>query len=363
MSFAQTSIFDFISKNISTLNIATLFSGIGTPEIALKELGINFNISFACEIDKFSRKTYLANHAIKPENFFNDVSKINVSSFKGKIDLLIAGSPCQPFSIAGAKKGFEDKRGELFFHMIKRIKECDPKIVIFENVKGILTHDKGETFKIVLEEFKQLGYHIEYEVLNALDYGSVQRRKRLFLIASKEKLSFFLKDIKRKTSTIHFEELLEDDVPEKYWIQQKSRMYLDEEVVMGKIIRDRWDFKYHYDTEDLCTPTLTATLSVGVPNNVLIDRKICKHNFWTCDFAGSDICDSCGSMDDGDMNYQHNYMPTPAVRRMTPREIARFQGIPNSFNFPISDTQAYKQIGNSMEVNTLKSMLVLLCEN
>jgi len=343
------------------LRIATLFSGIGTPEIALRELGVDFSITFACEIDKYARKTYLANHNINKEHFHDDVSAFDAKRYKDSVDILIAGSPCQPFSIAGYKEGFDDPRGKLFFDMIDRIDECNPKVVLFENVKNILTHNNKKTFKIVVDEFKRIGYkNISYRIVDAREFGSIQRRKRLFLIASKEQEIEIVKKREISNNESVFEEILEENIPEKYLIQTKSRKYLDDEVQVGKIVRNRWDFKYHLDTGEQYSPTMTANLSVGVPNNVLIDRDMCKFNLWTCDFAGSELCSLCSEFGE---NYQHNYNPTPAVRRLMPREVARLQGIKDSFSFPVSDTQAYRQIGNSMEIKTLKTLLLDIKNN
>lgn len=216
----QLSIFEYLDKQSEKLNVATMCSGIGTPEIALKELSIDLNIIFACEIDHFARKTFTANHKINEENFYFDITDFDATKYLGLIDILIFGSPCQPFSIAGYRKGFDDPRGKVFFGGIKRIDECKPQIVIFENVKGLISHNKGKTYKIVQQEFKKIGYTIKCNVFNSVEHGSFQKRKRLFIIAfrdSEKAAKFEFKDFAYKETINYFENILEDEVDEKYF--------------------------------------------------------------------------------------------------------------------------------------------------
>ncbi len=342
------------------LKIATLFSGIGTPEIALSMLNVDYKIVFACEIDKFARQTYLANHNISEDVFYKDVANFNVSKYIGQIDILIAGSPCQPFSIIGRKKGFQDKRGRLFFDMIQRIKECKPIIFVFENVKGLVTHAKGKTFEIIKNEIKKIGYkYISWKILNAIDFGAYQKRERLFLVASNLP-EINLNNLPKKKNNRPFEEILEPDVPPKYWLSGEAKTFMDSPIpAMGK--ESRWDLGHVFNVEEIKAPTLLAHLAKGLPSNVLIDTRQCKYGFWTCDYAGSEICKSC-DIENGLCNYQNNYVPTPAVRKLTVREAARLQGLPDNFLFPVSNTQAYKQIGNAMNIETLQALFkYLLC--
>ena len=152
----------FLNSN-ATIRIGTLFSGIGAVEHAFKRLNLNTKIMFACDNDPFVEKSYLANYEIDKKNFYRDVDKtcLNAQKYKYKIDLLVGGSPCQSFSAIGARKGFEDTRGTLFYDFASVISECRPKIFIFENVKGLLSHDQGKTWARVQEVFeKDLGYHL-----------------------------------------------------------------------------------------------------------------------------------------------------------------------------------------------------------
>ncbi len=343
------------------LKIATLFSGIGTPELALKLLNINYKIIFACEIDKFARQTYLANHNISKNIFYQDVTNFDASIYRGKVDMLIAGSPCQPFSIIGKKKGFEDKRGRLFFDMLDRVKECQPTIFVFENVKGLVTHAKGKTFSIVLSELKKLGYkNVTWKVLNAVDYGAFQKRKRLFIVASNLS-EIDLNDLPKKKNNRPFEEILEINVSPKYWLSGKAKKLMDEPILSMKK-NYRWELGHCFNTDNIKTPTILAHLAKGVPDNILIDPRLCKYGFWSCDYVGSDMCNFC-DIDNGYCNYENTNIPTPAIRKLTPREAARLQGIPDDFVFPVSNTQAYKQIGNAMNIETLIALFQYLLLN
>lgn len=369
--YKQISIFDFLNNKDNSLNIATMCSGIGTPEIAFKELGVNFKTIFACEINKFARKTYLYNHEINECDFHNDIANFDASKYLNQIDILVFGSPCQPFSIAGFRKGFDDPRGAVFFEGIKRIEECKPKIIIFENVKGLLSHDKGETYKIVQDSFLKIGYTIQCKVFNAIEHGSNQKRERLFIVAFKTKeieLNFNIDDFDLKTTTAPFEDLLEDEVDSKYWISSVSKDYMQEDyndkkrIEKGLQLKSRHEHLSVNDTSNKYAFTITASYSKGNPHNVLVDESTCRFGFWSCDFVCSGMCEHCNLEDE--LNYQYTNIPTAAYRRLTPRECARLQGIPDSFSFKqVSDTQAYIQIGNSMDISTLKELFTNILEN
>jgi DNA (cytosine-5)-methyltransferase 1 len=152
------------------LRIATVFSGIGSFEHALDRMKIDHEIIFASDIDKFCKQTYFANYKIKEEQWYDDVFHINGKKYHGKVDILVGGSPCQSFSMVGKRKGLEDDRGNLIFEYIRLIKDIEPRVFIFENVKGLLNHEQGETWKHIEKSFKDLDYSIKYQVLNAKDY-------------------------------------------------------------------------------------------------------------------------------------------------------------------------------------------------
>ena len=129
----------------------------------------------------FVEKSYLANYEVDDNNFFYDVKLLDGTDFENKVDLFVGGSPCQSFSIAGARGGFEDTRGTLFYEYVRLVKEIQPKVFIYENVYGVLTHDKGKTWETMQNVFGELGYHFKWQILDARNYGIPQGRRRLFV--------------------------------------------------------------------------------------------------------------------------------------------------------------------------------------
>ncbi len=157
-----------------------LFAGIGGFHEALKFMA---ECVFASEIDKYASQTYEANHGMKPHG---DITKIDAKDIPAH-DMLCAGFPCQSFSIAGKRLGFEDTRGTMFFEIARIVEHHRPKILLLENVKGLVNHDKGKTFKLILDTLVNLGYAVKYKVLNAKDYGIPQKRERIFIVGFLDK--------------------------------------------------------------------------------------------------------------------------------------------------------------------------------
>lgn len=156
------------------MKIGTVFSGIGAPEFAAERVFDEVHNVFACEIDKYARQSYEANHIVA--DFHSDITTTSFEDYE--IDILIGGSPCQSFSIAGRRGGFEDTRGTLFFEFARALKESEAKYFIFENVKGMVNHDGGNTIDTVLRTFGELHYDITAKILNTKDYGVPQNRER-----------------------------------------------------------------------------------------------------------------------------------------------------------------------------------------
>lgn len=216
------------------IRVGTDFSGIGAPEVALKSLGIEHEMEFMCEIDKYARKSYLAIHET-PNNVYFDITKRDHKELK-QLDLYVAGFPCQAFSIAGKGLGFEDTRGTLFFNVADFIKINQPKCFVLENVKGLVSHDSGRTFQTIIDVLSNgggtvngqmsldvfedgLGYHVYYQVLNTKDFGIPQNRERIFIVGFKEFTDFqFPKPFPLK---LRLKDLLEDEVDEKYYLSDK----------------------------------------------------------------------------------------------------------------------------------------------
>ena len=215
------------------MKIGTDFSGIGAPEMALKYLGIDFKSVFACEIDKYARQTFKQLH--EPQTFYNDITTRNHKEVE-QLDLYVAGFPCQSFSMAGKRKGFEEARGTLFFNVAEFIKENKPKTFILENVKGLLSHNKGRTFQTIVDILSNgggtqngqisldmlddgLGYHIYWQVLNTKNYGIPQNRERIFIVGFKDFRDFNFP--KKMPLELKLGDMLQDNPNSKYYLSDK----------------------------------------------------------------------------------------------------------------------------------------------
>lgn len=213
------------------IRVATLFSGVGTPEQSLKHLKVEHETVFACEIDRFARTTYLANNQ-EPKTFYDDVYNIDGNKYKDQIDILIGGSPCQSFSIAGKRMGTSCPRGNLIYEYFRIVEKAKPKVFIYENVKGFLSIDKidkkekyGETFKNFVQSFKELGYTIYYEILNTKDYGVPQNRERIYIVGFKDNVDFHFQE--KQELNLRLKDMLEDEVDEKYLLSEKLVSYFE----------------------------------------------------------------------------------------------------------------------------------------
>lgn len=167
-----------------------MFSGIGAIEHAFQRLKLKHKIVFAGDIEENCRKSYFANYDIAPEDWFTDVREFDARKYKGKVDFIVGGAPCQAFSMVGKRLGFEDARGTLFYEFARIIKETEPKVFLFENVKGMLNHDNGRTWQVIHDIFEELGYDVHFRVLNSRDYGIPQNRERLFCLGFKTPTEF-----------------------------------------------------------------------------------------------------------------------------------------------------------------------------
>ena len=174
------------------ITIGTTFSGIGAPEEALRKLNLKHKVLFACDIDKHAKDAYLANNDLDEGNFFDDITQMDVTHFKDKLDIYVGGSPCQSFSTYGKQLGLNDDRGNLFKHYIKIIEQSFPKYFIWENVSSVLTNDKGKSWKVIQNEFSNLcqgrknrSYAIQYIIINSNEIGFPQNRSRLFVIGTR----------------------------------------------------------------------------------------------------------------------------------------------------------------------------------
>lgn len=349
------------------IRLATVFSGIGSIEHALKKQKIDYKIEFACDngerelsiaeddikkelkgktflekkyiIDKlyektgkenFVEKTYCANYEISKENFHQDIRFLDGKEYKGKIDLLVGGSPCQSFSISGKRLGFEDTRGTLFYEYARLIKEIKPKAFIFENVPGMLSHDKGKTWDTITNVFDDLGYKWKLYKLCAKDYGIPQDRNRIYVIAIRN-------DLKKIPPA---------DIP-KIDLNYLVKDFLDEKV----------DDKYYHGEKGFKWITNPKNLKKRVSINSEISRtQAANQQFNWC---GDMIFEKLEKNSKTPQNaYIGEYEGEIGIaRKLTPRECLRLMGYDNTFKIVVPDQQMYRQSGNSIVVNVMEAII------
>ena len=308
---------------VKKLKIGTDCSGIEAPIIALEELDINFDHVFSCDNDPLIKENIL--HQFEPKYYYDDILKRDNSKLKD-IDIYFCGFPCQSFSTAGKREGFEkpNDEGIIFFSCWDLIKKKNPKIFVLENVKGLITHEKGETFEIILEQLEKLKkYNIFYEVLNTCDYNLPQRRERIFIVGIR-------KDIQKKEFnfpkpmklTNNLDDILLDKKKYKKDILTPAR----KEVVKNK------KKKYNIKPNENWIINLNASFPYAT---TLKDLSPCL--ITTCNL----------------------FYLTKYNRFLTTRECMRLQGFPDDYELITeSKNKYYKQVGNSISVNILCYLLI-----
>lgn len=355
------------SNPSKVLHVGTSFSGIGAIEHALKLLGINYQIEFAGDIDDDCKKAYFANYQIKEEQWHSDVHDFDASRYNGKIDLFVGGAPCQAFSLRGKHGGFEDTRGTLFREFARIVKECQPKVFIFENVKGMLSHDRGRTWRIIKKTFEEYcGYNVYYQVLNGKDYGIPQSRERIFCIGFREETEFKYPAPIPLERTIY--DFLQKTFNTKYLLKRKGVNFITRSInyqksytqVNGDIMlcqKRNQQFNWHGDF--VYHPKLISDSLTPETDDHLYKVSDYEESYYTVKhperYALVSVSDEKAymktvSINDIDVNYGR-------FRKFTPRECLRLMGFDDSFNIVVSDTEAYKQAGNSIIVNVLIAIL------
>lgn len=293
-----------------------LFAGIGGIRIPFEELG--GECVFTSEWDKFAQKTYEANFGEKP---YGDITHIHENQIPAH-DILLAGFPCQPFSHAGLKKGFDDTRGTLFFDIARIVSRHRPAVIFLENVKGFRSHDKGRTFETVKKTLEDLGYSVSSAILNAKDFGVPQNRERIFIVCLNRDVfgdTFFEFRKPKKTQKTYVAQILENVVDPKYTIS--DRLWAGHQRRRSEHAAKGNGFGYSlFDESSEYTSTISARYYKD-GSEILISQK------------GKN------------------------PRKITPREAARLQGYSDSFVINVvSDVQMYKQLGNSVAVPVIRHL-------
>lgn len=349
------------------LKLATAFSGIGAIEHALKRMKVEHKLIFACDNDPHVKKSFFANYDIDDSRWFDLVQDIDGKKFKGKIDLFVGGTPCQSFSMVGKRRGFKDSRGTLFYEFARLIDEIRPKIFIFENVRGLLSHDSGSTWGVIEKKFKELGYNYFHKILNAKDYGIPQNRERLFVVGFRNKKDFKFPDPVKLKIDMH--DLLEDAIENKYYLPEKgikfvtSQKNLDKKYtqINGQIAlcqKANQQFNWHGDFVFEPTGRVDEKyfLSNKVERYVLSSGTKNFHSKPETDLAvARPLLATMAKMHRAGVD---NYITRKRkIRKLTPRECLRLMGFDDRFKIVVSDTQMYKQAGNSIVVNVFMAIL------
>lgn len=286
-----------------SLRFIDLFAGIGGIRLAFERVG--GACVFTSEIDQACQEMYEANFGETPHGDITQVSSEEIPDH----DLLLGGFPCQPFSIIGKGEGFADTRGTLFFEIERILRDKRPRAFLLENVKMLVNHDKGRTFSVILQKLKELGYHVHWKVLNALDYGLPQKRERVIIVGFNENYPFTFPP--RMKKRIALSEILEphDKVDKKH--------FASKEIVRSRMKK--------VEGKDIPKPAIWHENKGG---NVGVNEFSCALR------AGA----------------SYNYLLVDGIRRLTPRENLSLQGFPKNFKIVVSDSQVRKQAGNAVPV-------------
>lgn len=417
-----------MKKANKLLKVATVCTGIGSPEQALKNLKIDHKITFACEIDKYARQTYLSN--FEPKIMVNDMTKESFEGAQFASDLFIGGIPCQAFSMAGKRMGELDSRGLLFYDFYRYVQLHRPKYFIIENVKGLLSSDRGRTFQNWIQLLGRsvnqhitmynhpdsLEYNLHWQVLNTKDYGLPQNRERVFLVGIRPDLPNDFRFPKPEPLKLRLKDILQPEVDEKY--------YLSEKLIAGFMNKGS-DFNGRFDPktgEDSANCITASCFKMAITDNYVFVREATKQGYSianegdsinllnpksetrrgrvgkqianTLDTACAQAVIVGETTNDRIAGWHENeniigahqgdakrssvsehiyhkeggicttiqtaHVPkviTHRIRRLTPLECFRLQGYPDSFVKPCSDSQLYKQAGNSISVAVIEKIL------
>ncbi len=312
------------------IRVASDFSGIGAFNQALNRLDIKYEEVFACDLDKFARKTFIENYG-QPNYFPKNVYDREIPA--ESLDIYMTSPPCQSFSQGGARLGKKDERGILFFNSHEFIKKNKPRYFIMENVRGLLSHDNGVTFQewinmlggksinglpVIFPYETAVPYHLYYKILNAKDYDIPQLRERIFLIGIRDDIDNVFTFPKKEYPTRSLQDLLQKNVDKKYVLSDKMVKYIS----------------YNREGE----------------YQLILNRKIA--NCITSSIAGMQR-----SRVDNYIDYIYDDINTGKIRKLTPRECFRLMDFPDSFKWSCSNSQAYKQAGNSIVVKMLELII------
>ena len=351
------------------IKVGSDFSGVGAFNQALMRLGITYEEVFACDMDKYARQTFVHNYGepnYYPENVYN--REIPSES----LDIYMTSPPCQAFSLAGKRLGKDDKRGVLFFNSLEFIEKNKPRFFIFENVKGLLSDDNGKTFQewinflggksvnglpVIFPYDDSVEYHIYWKVLNAKKHGVPQNRERVFIIGIRDDQDNLFQFPKEEHLTKRLKDVLEEQVDEKYFLSERALDYLfsDSKSQSANTLQESNTCRTLMAGDYKCPPTIKVksatqcgyetacegdSINFSVPSSKTRRGRVGKNVSQTLDTG-------CNQ----------GTLINERIRRLTPLECFRLMDFPDSFTWPVSDSQAYKQAGNSIVVAVLAKII------
>lgn len=397
----------------TTIKVGSDFSGVGAFNQALMRLGINYQEVFACDMDKYARQTFIHNYG-EPEYYPMNVYDREIPS--ESLDIYMTSPPCQAFSMAGKRLGKEDERGILFFNSLEFIRANNPRFFIFENVKGLLSDDNGKTFNewvnmlggksvngvpILFPYDDAVDYHLYWQVLNAKHHGVPQNRERVFLVGIRDDQDNQFRWPIEEHLTKRLKDVLENEVDDKYFLSGLSVNYLlrhntNKDILKKDIPKSSSCIPASYykqprDVQYIKVKSATSkgyeeategdSINFSVPNSKTRRGRVGKGVAQTLDTACNQgvIQLNQSKESGGQQPYQQNRVfdingISPAIlanlggdrnhnindykiRRLTPRECFRLMDFPDTFTWPVSDSQAYKQAGNSIVVRVLEKII------
>ena len=315
------------SNKLKSYRFIDLFAGLGGFRLALESFGAE--CVYSSEWDKAAQEVYKKNFGEIPDG---DITKVDENTIPPH-DIICAGFPCQAFSISGKQKGFEDSRGTLFFDVARIARRHKPKIIFLENVKNFASHDNGNTLRVVKNTLEELGYDVNYKVLNSVDYGMPQKRERIYIVCFRKDLNVRNFEFPKPFELVrHVEDFLEKDcvvIPfdeKKYKIQFSDK---EDNVYANKMIR------------------------LGIVNKGGQGERV---------YSAKGIAATLSAYGGGVFAKTGGYWINGKARRLSPRECARLMGYPDSYLMADNKNEAYKQVGNSVVVDVLQYIVEEICK-
>jgi DNA (cytosine-5)-methyltransferase 1 len=355
------------------IKVGSDFSGVGAFNQALIRLGIEYKELFACDMDKYARQTFIHNYG-EPKYYPTNVYEREIP--KESLDIYMTSPPCQAFSLAGNRLGKDDKRGILFFNSYEFIQVNKPRYFIFENVKGLLSDDNGKTFQewvnmlggksvngvpVIFPYEESVPYHLYWQVLNAKNHGIPQNRERVFLIGIRDDLDNNFQFPKEEHLSKRLKDVLENGIEDKYFLSELSINYLLRHQANKNIL------KKDIPNQSSCIPAsyyktprdcqyIKIKYNDKRLNETISKNQLNKGEIKAIDTYNKKVQDNAPTLTEPHHNTTRLW-DGYKIRRLTPRECFRLMDFPDTFTWNVSDSQAYKQAGNSIVVNVLYKII------